>query len=153
MLAAAAASNAASLTRYEGWFLIPFVTLYFVITARRKSHALGFTVLALLGPLAWLAHNHYFYSNALEFYDGDYSPQAIYARQLASGVARYPGDHNWRQAIEYYFAAIQLTAGWPLAALGVLGVAAAFAKRMWWPLVFLALSPMFYVWSIHSSGT
>src|SRR5579872_6550233 len=56
MLAAAAASNAASLTRYEGWFLIPFVTLYFVITARRKSHALLFVILAALGPLAWLAH-------------------------------------------------------------------------------------------------
>src|SRR5439155_24716067 len=31
---AVAASNAASLTRYEGWFLIPFVTLYVLITAR-----------------------------------------------------------------------------------------------------------------------
>ena len=29
ILAASAASNAASLTRYEGWFLIPFVALYF----------------------------------------------------------------------------------------------------------------------------
>ena len=31
VLAAAAASNAASLTRYEGWFLIPFVALYLLI--------------------------------------------------------------------------------------------------------------------------
>ncbi len=49
VLAAAAASNAASLTRYEGWFLIPFVALYFLITARRKSHALLFAVLAGAG--------------------------------------------------------------------------------------------------------
>jgi hypothetical protein len=153
LLAAAAASNAASLTRYEGWFLIPFVVLYFSIAARSKAHALIFAGLAALGPLAWLAHNQYFYSNALEFYDGDFSAQAIYARQLAAGVARYPGDHNWSQAIKYYGAAIQLTSGWPLVVLGVCGVAAALAKKIWWPLLLFALPPAFYVWSIHSSGT
>jgi len=153
VLCAGAASNAASMTRYEGWFLIPFVALYFLVTARRKSQALVFAILAALGPLAWLAHNQYYYSNALEFYDGDFSAQAIYARQMAAGVARYPGDHNWRQAIEYYFAAIRLTAGWPLVALSALGAAAALAKRIWWPLLLLALPPAFYVWSIHSSGT
>ena len=76
VLAAAAASNAASLTRYEGWFLIPFVALYFLVTARRKSYALVFAVLAALGPLAWLAHNQYYYSNALEFYSGECSAQS-----------------------------------------------------------------------------
>ncbi len=153
VLAAAAASNAASLTRYEGWFLIPFVALYILITARRKSHALIFAALAALGPLAWLAHNQYYYSNALEFYDGDFSAQAIYARQVAAGVARYPGDHNWSQAIHYYFAAVTLTQGWVLLALGALGAIAALAKKMWWPLLLLALPPAFYVWSMHSSGT
>jgi hypothetical protein len=153
VLCAGVASNAASLTRYEGWFLIPFVALYFLVTARRKSHALVFAILAALGPLAWLAHNQYYYSNALEFYDGDFSAQAIYARQVAAGVARYPGDHNWRQAIEYYLAAIRLTVGWPLVALSALGAAAALAKRIWWPLLLMALPPAFYVWSIHSSGT
>jgi hypothetical protein len=153
VLLAAAASNAASLTRYEGWFLIPFVALYFFITGRRKSHALAFAALAALGPAAWLAHNQYYYSNALEFYDGDFSAQAIYARQMAAGVARYPGDHNWGQAMQYYFAAITLTQGWPLVILGALGAVAALAKKMWWPLLLLALPPAFYVWSIHSSGT
>src|SRR5258706_5846837 len=71
VLVAAAASNAASLTRYEGWFLIPFVAVYFMITARRKSCALVFAVMAALGPLAWLGHNQYYYSNALEFYSGE----------------------------------------------------------------------------------
>lgn len=153
VLAAAAASNAASLTRYEGWFLIPFVALYLLITARRKSHALVFAVLAALGPLAWLAHNQYYYSNALEFYDGDFSAQAIYARQVAAGGARYPGDHNWRVALEYYFAAITSTQGWTLVMLGGLGAVAVVAKKVWWPLLLLALPPAFYVWSMHSSGT
>jgi 4-amino-4-deoxy-L-arabinose transferase-like glycosyltransferase len=153
VLAAAAASNAASLTRYEGWFLIPFVALYLLLTARRKSYALVFAVLAALGPLAWLAHNQYYYSNALEFYDGDFSAQAIYARQVAAGVARYPGDHNWSQAIHYYFTAVTLTQGWILVALTALGAVAALAKKLWWPLLLLALPPAFYVWSMHSSGT
>ncbi len=155
VLAAAAASNAASLTRYEGWFLIPFVALYMLITARRKSYALIFAVLAALGPLAWLAHNQYYYSNALEFYDGDFSAQAIYARQVACGrgMPIYPGDHDWRQAIHYYFAAVTLTQGWILLVFGAVGAVAAFAKKMWWPLLLLALPPVFYVWSIHSSGT
>jgi len=153
VLLAAAASNAASLTRYEGWFLIPFVALYILITARRKSHALIFAVLAALGPLAWLAHNQYYYSNALEFYDGDFSARAIYARQVVAGGARYPGDHNWSQAIQYYFAAVTLTQGWTLLLLGAMGAVAALVKKMWWSLLLLALPPVFYIWSMHSSGT
>ena len=153
VLLAAAASNAASLTRYEGWFLIPFVALYILITARRKSHALLFAVLAALGPLAWLAHNQYYYSNALEFYDGDFSARAIYERQVVAGGARYPGDHNWGQAIQYYFAAVTLTQGWTLLLLGAMGAVAALVKKMWWSLLLLALPPVFYIWSMHSSGT
>ena len=147
VLAAAAASNAASLTRYEGWFLIPFVALYILFAARRKSHALVFAVLASLGPLAWLAHNRYYYSNALEFYNGEGSAQAI------QGGARYPGDHQWGLALHYYFAAITLTQGWTLFLFSGLGTAAALAKRIYWPLLLLALPPVFYVWSIHSAGT
>ena len=153
VLAAAVASNAASLTRYEGWFLIPFVALYFLMTARRKSYALIFAVVAALGPLAWLAHNQYYYSNAIEFYSGEGSAKAIYAGELGQGGARYPGDHNWRLAIEYYIEAIRLTQGWVLAIVGGLGAVTALAKKIWWPLVLLALPPAFYVWSMHSSGT
>jgi Dolichyl-phosphate-mannose-protein mannosyltransferase len=147
VLAAAAASNAASLTRYEGWFLIPFVALYLLLTARRKSYALVFTVLAALGPLAWLAHNQYYYSNALEFYNGEGSARAI------EGSASHPGQHHWRAAIEYYLASLKLAEGWPLLALGALGAVAALTKRIYWPLLLLALPPVFYVWSIHSSST
>jgi 4-amino-4-deoxy-L-arabinose transferase-like glycosyltransferase len=153
LLAAAAASSAASLTRYEGWFLIPFVALYVLSIARRKSHAIVFAALASLGPLAWLAHNQYYYSNALEFLNGEYSAQAIYARQLAQGVARYPGDHDWHAAFQYYFAAMKLADGWPLLVAGALGAVVAVAKKNWWPLLLLALPPAFYPWSIHSSGT
>lgn len=152
-LIAAAASNAASLTRYEGWFLIPFVCLYLLVTAKRKWYAILFAALAAVGPLAWLAHNQYYYSNALEFYNGPYSAAAIYQRQLAQGGFRYPGDHDWLTAARYYFAASRWIAGWPLLVLGIAGMLVAAAKRVWWALFLLVLPALFYVWSMHSSGT
>jgi hypothetical protein len=154
LLAAAVASNAASLTRYEGWFLIPFTTLFFLIAAQRKWHAVLFGALAALAPLSWLAHNQYYYSNALEFYNGPYSAMAIYQRQLAGGMARYPGDHNLPVALQYFLAAIRLTSGWPLLWIGLIGTATALVrKRLWWPTLLLALPPAFYLWSMYGSGT
>jgi len=158
LFAMAAASNAASLTRYEGWFLIPFVSLYLLWIARNKWHAVLFGALAAFGPLAWLAHNQYYWNNALEFYNGPYSAMAIYRRQLAGGMAPYPGDHDWRTAAQYYFAAVRLTSGWPLLTLGAAGILAtlwqpAFWKRGGVALFLLVLPPAFYLWSVHSSGT
>ena len=153
VMAAGIASNAASLTRYEGWFLIPFVALYFLAVAKRKWLAVFFGAMALAGPLAWLAHNRFYYGNALEFYNGPWSAMAIYRRALAGGMSRYPGDHDWRRAVEYYFAAARLVAGPVAVAIGAVGAAVALWRRAAWPVTFLALAPAFYVWSMHSSGT
>jgi hypothetical protein len=150
VLAAATSSCAASLTRYEGWLLIPFVALYLLIASKKKWHAALFSALAALAPLAWLAHNHYYYSNPLEFYNGQYSAAAIYARQRASGMAAYPGDHDWRKAIEYYSAAAKLVSGPVLLTLGAAGVLGAISKRVFWPILLLALPPLFFLWSMRS---
>ncbi len=77
VLAAAIASNAASLTRYEGWFLIPFVSLYFLWNAKHKNLAILFGALASLAPIAWIAHNRFYTGNALEFFNGPYSVIAV----------------------------------------------------------------------------
>src|SRR5262249_30081381 len=61
------ASNSASLTRYEGWFLIPFVAAYLFFVAKKKSAAILFAAIASLAPIAWLAHNRFYYGHALEF--------------------------------------------------------------------------------------
>lgn len=153
LLLAAAASNAASLTRYEGWFLIPFAALYLLIVAKNKWLAILFGALAALAPLAWMAHNRFYDGDALEFYRGQWSALGIYKRQLAQGMVPYPGDHDWRKAAEYYSTAVQLAVGWPALILGAAGVFAALWKRAWWPVLLLALSPVFYVLSVHSSGT
>ena len=122
LLIAVAASNAASLTRYEGWFLIPFAALAVLLVARRKWIAVPFAALAALAPLAWLAHNRFYYGNALEFYNGPWSAIAIYRRYLEHGMQRYPGDHDWPTAARYYLTAAALFAGWPAMAVGAAGL-------------------------------
>jgi hypothetical protein len=151
VIAAAVASNAGSMTRYESWFLIPFVSLYLLVTAKRKSHAVMFMALAALEPLAWLAHNYYYNGNALEFYNGPYSAIALLKRQAAQGL-HYPTDHHWGAAILYYWTAARLVVGGWLVAAGVLGAVVAVWRKAWWPLAMLALIPVFFVWSLHSGG-
>jgi hypothetical protein len=149
--AAAIASNAASLTRYEGWFLIPFVAAYFWFSSRRVLPAAVFAATASLAPLAWLAHNAFYYNNPLEFYSGPWSAMAIHNRELAQGVV-VPTDHNWVASFRYYLEAARLTAGMPLAVLGLAGALVALMRRQWWPLALLLLCPIFYIWSLHSGG-
>ncbi len=146
---------AGALTRYEGWFLIPFVTLYFALKAKRRRllYAALFVTVASLGPLYWLFHNWFWWGDALEFYHGPWSAKAIYERALAGGMARYPGDQDWATAWLQFREAARLCAGWPLAVLGLAGSAVALVKRAWWPVLLLSLPAVFYVWSLHSGGT
>ena len=50
-LAAGGAALAGTLTRYEGWFLVPFVTVYFLVVAKRRTllTAAVFTIAATQG--------------------------------------------------------------------------------------------------------
>lgn len=147
---------AGTLTRYEGWFIIPFAAGFFFLAARRRrlASALLFAAVASLGPLYWLWHNAFFYGNALDFYNGASSAKAIYQRALDRGMARYAGDHDWWKAQLYVRTAIRLCAGWPLIGLALAGGALSlFRKRALWPLFFLALVPLFYVLSLHSGST
>jgi hypothetical protein len=152
------ASVAASLSRYEGWFVIPFVAIYFLIVGRKHRvfaifAALLFSAIAALAPLYWLGHNWWIYSNPLEFFNGPYSAMSIYRRALAQNMAPYRGDHDWRAAAFYYLTAVRLCAGWAALAIGIAGLASALFKRMFWPVLLAAIPPLFYVWSMHSGGT
>jgi hypothetical protein len=155
VIGAGIASIAASLARYEGWFVIPFVAIYFLIVGRKNRFgaALIFSAIAALGPLYWFAHNWWIYSNPLEFYNGPYAPISIYRRALAQNIMPYPGDRDWKAAALYYLTAVRLCAGWMAVAIGILGLASAIFKRMFWPVFFAVLPPLFYVWSMHSGGT
>jgi hypothetical protein len=145
---AGVAAIAGSLTRYEGWFVIPFTAIYFLVAAQRRRirAALLFGILASLGPLAWLTYNWWLFRDPLEFYWGPYSAKAI------QGSAPYPGNGDWKTALIYFGWAARACAGAPLFFAGALGVLAAFWKRAFWPVSLLLLPAVFYIWSIHSSG-
>jgi hypothetical protein len=149
---AALASVAASLSRYDGWFVIPFVALYFLFAARRRKLVVGviFAAIAALGPLYWLAHNWWLYNNPLEFYNGPYSPRAIYERALAQKMDPYPGDHDWKKAWLFFRTAVWLDTGWGAILAGALGLAAVIRKRVFWPVFLVSLPALFYLWSMYA---
>jgi hypothetical protein len=142
---AGVAACAGTLTRYEGWFLLPFVALYLART--RVASGVLFGAIAALGPLAWLAHNRWYFADALAFYWGPHSHRAI-QRNLD-----YPGKGDWSKAWLFYRTTAQLCIGAPLFWIGLAGLAAAAVKRAFWPLALLALTPLFYLWSVHSADT
>jgi hypothetical protein len=138
-----------SLTRYEGWFFVPFAAAAFALFSKEKRlHVLvTFAALGFLAPLYWMAHNWWETGNTLDFYNGPYSPAAI------QGARTYPGYHDWLVAAAYYAKAGQLCAGWALVLVGAAGVFCAARKKVIGPILLLLLTPVFYVWSIHSSQT
>jgi 4-amino-4-deoxy-L-arabinose transferase-like glycosyltransferase len=142
------AACAATLTRYEGWFLLPFAAVYLTLSARRHRIlvAVIFSLLAGLGPLFVLAHHWWITGDALAFYRGPYSPRAI------QGSADYPGKSDWREAFRYYRTAAQLCAGACLPLLALAGALGALYRRAFWPLLLLALPGIFFVWSMRFSG-
>jgi hypothetical protein len=137
-----------TLTRYEGWFVLPFAAAFFLAVAKRNRVrvALVFGAIAGLGPLFVLFHHWWLTGDALAFYRGPYSPRAI------QGKPDYPGYHDWRVAWAYYRAAAELCAGAWLPWMAIAGAAATLVKRRWWPLLLLALPCGFYIWSMESTG-
>jgi hypothetical protein len=138
-----------TLTRYDGWFLIPFVGAYFLWTARRRRFLVAFVfcLLATLGPLFWLVHNWTLAGDPLAFYRGPYSALAI------QGSAPYPGKGYWPRALQFFGYAAFGCAGPGLAIMAVLGLAPALVRRAFWPLLLLLLPGVFYLYSMHSGGT
>lgn len=137
-----------TLTRYEGWFLIPFVAAYFFLAARKRFRAaFVFGAVASIGPLLWLVFNWKVYDNVLEFYNG-----AASAKAIQHGLP-YPGKGDWQVALLYYGWAVRACSGAPLFFVGAAGILAAFWKRAFWPALLLALPGVFYVWAVHSGDT
>ena len=138
-----------SLTRYDGWFLIPFIGLLFARFAEKQRWRVFLTITfaCSLVPLCWMANCWWQTSNPLDFINGPYSASAI------QGDRPYPGLHNWPQAAQYYLAAGRLCTGRPLAVTGALGAIVALYHKRMRLTYFLLLTPAFYIWSLHSSKT
>jgi len=154
---AALAAFFGTLTRYDGWYLLPFAAL-FVLLARPRSwldrllDAAFFSLIASCGPLLWLLHNLHRFGNALEFYNGPYSAQAIYAHQLATTGFRYPTDGSVLLSLRYYTEDLKLVIGagsLVLAVLGFVAWAADASGRMRRSAALLLLVPLvFYAQSM-----
>lgn len=137
-----------SLTRYDGWFLIPFCALWFAIAAHRRRLLVFLAVAAAasLAPLFWIGFNWFETGNALDFFNGPYSAKAI------QGNRPYPGLLDWPTALLYYSKAGQLCAGSALCTLGLVGAFFTARSKVIAVSLFLCLIPAFYLWSMHSSG-
>ncbi len=128
LAAAGVAAFFGTLTRYDGWYLIPFGAL-FVLLARPR--ALGhrirdtfvFGALAAAGPVLWVLHDWRRFGNPLEFYNGPYSAKAIYAHQLLTTGFHYPTEGSYLLSARYYLEDLKLVIGAMSLELAVLGLA------------------------------
>ena len=145
IIGAGLAALAGTMCRYDGWVLLPFVAAY-IFWRAGAAGAVLFTFITAVGPLYWFAHNYWYCGNALEFYNGPYSPMAI------QGGRDYPGKGDWLVAWQFYRSAAILNTGLPMALLAVPGTIAALIKRAWLPVLLLGLPMAFYLLSMHSSG-
>ncbi|MGE5326723.1 MAG: hypothetical protein ACM3NO_06760 [Deltaproteobacteria bacterium] len=158
---ASLAAMLGTLTRYDGWFLLPFAAT-FVFFARplrvemRFRNAVLFCCLAGIGPALWLLHNAIRFGNPLEFLNGPFSAQAVYAHQVATTGFRYPTDGSLLLSARYFLADLVLIMGsWPLilAALGFALWVFVPHERPKRSVVLLFLVPfIFYVYSMAHSA-
>ncbi|MGH9486219.1 MAG: hypothetical protein ACRD04_01330 [Terriglobales bacterium] len=139
---------AATLCRYDGWFVLPFALLMLVLATPRRWWRIAwrFCLLAGAGPLFWFAYNWFYFKSTLDFLNGPYSAKAI------AGALRYPGDHALGVAALYYLKTVVLTCGLPLAILALVGL---LGWRCWrrHPEAWLLLLPLpWYLWAMWSGN-
>ena len=149
-----------ALTRYDGWFLLPFAALFVLLCRRRPwpdrlLDAAFFSIIAGLGPVLWLLHNLHRYGNAIDFYNGPYSAQAIYAHQLATTAFRYPTAGSYLLSLRYYLETMKIVTGagsLELAMLGIVAWAVDAGQRRCRSVALLLLVPfVFYVQSMANA--
>ncbi len=152
---------AAVFTRYDGWIFGAAVwcvvtwKLFQAKALRRKVTLFYtiFTVLAVAGPILWLAYNQHYFHDALDFMRGPYSAMAIEKRTTPPGAHHYPGWHNPLWAAVLYLRTAQLDAaawetGFLVAAMAVVGVVVAVRRRLEITSTLLWIPLPFYIYSI-----
>jgi hypothetical protein len=109
---------AAVFTRYDGWVLgaaIWCVLAWQVLRNKRLRVQVApafavFTVIAVAGPLLWLAYNQHFFHDPLDFIRGPYSAAAIEKKTSPPGAPHYRGWHNLGWALIFYTRTAQVDA-------------------------------------------
>ncbi|HET8826246.1 MAG TPA: hypothetical protein VFM77_14005, partial [Terriglobales bacterium] len=91
---------AASLTRYDGWFLTAIVVAIAVVLSLvgnftpLRAGVVKLMIIAALGPGLWLGYNAAVYGNPLEFANGPYSAKAIEQKTAVPGFPPHPGSDD-----------------------------------------------------------
>ncbi|HTF64622.1 MAG TPA: glycosyltransferase family 39 protein [Edaphobacter sp.] len=151
---------AAVLTRYDGWIFGAAVWCVLAwktfradkVRPRVTASFALFTLLAVAGPIAWLAYNQHFFHDPLDFMRGPYSALAIERRTSGSG-SPHPGWHNPVWAAVLYLRTSQLDAaawetGFGVTAMAIAGLVLT-ARRRLDPVSTLLWIPLpFYIYSI-----
>lgn len=167
---------AASLTRYDGWFLTAIVVAIAVVLSLvgnftpLRAGVVKLMIIAALGPGLWLGYNAAVYGNPLEFANGPYSAKAIEQKTAVPGFPPHPGSDDLKTSFHYFFKAAELN----LAAGGIFDRNQTFATRvlqmLWvaalllgttivalfqpklWPVLLLWVPVPFYMLSVAHSG-
>ncbi len=152
---------AAVFTRYDGWVFgaaVWCVMAWQILRSEdaRRRNAVGFTVftvLAVAGPIAWLAYNQHFFHDPLDFVRGPYSAAMIEKKTSPPGSRHYPGWHDPLGAAALYLRTAQLDAaawetGFAVMALAVTGLVLAIRRRLELAATLLWIPFPFYIYSI-----
>jgi hypothetical protein len=152
---------AAVFTRYDGWIFgaaVWCVIAWHVLrppdTRRRIMPGFAvFTLLALAGPIAWLAYNQHFFHDPLDFMRGPYSASAIERRTTPPGSHHYPGWHDPVWSAVLYLRTSQLDAaaweaGFAVASLAIAGLVLAIRRKLELASILLWMPLPFYIYSI-----
>jgi len=155
---------AASLTRYDGWFLaLTIIAIVFGLTGFGGFRALRpgakrLFLLAAIGPALWLAYNAAVYRNPLEFANGPYSARAIEQRATMPGTTGHPGAGDLPTSFHYFLKAAELNLApgilsvlWVATSLLGTVVVLLFQSKLW-PLLLLWTPVPFYMLSIAHGG-
>jgi hypothetical protein len=155
---------AASLTRYDGWFLAACLGALIALLAIRAGNpgarraGLVFVCAAAAAPILWLAYNGIVYQNPLEFADGPYSARAIEQRAAVPGFSPHPGTNNPAVAALYFVKAAEFSVaeqGWQQAWFGLAFAGAILLllrDRGSWALLLLWTPIPFYMLSVAYGG-
>jgi hypothetical protein len=152
---------AAVFTRYDGWILGAAVWCVLTVTLARRRDVwrrvapsfVIFTLLAVAGPISWLAYNQHFFHDPLDFLRGPYSAAAIDKKTSAPGSPHYHGWHDPGWALLLYTRTAQIDAaawetGFLVMAAALAGLTLAIRRRLALPALLLWMPLPFYVYSI-----
>lgn len=150
---------AATLTRYDGWFLVLIeaaIILYlWIVKPLFRRTADGTFVLfitpALLGIGLWFIWGYMILGDPLYFSNSPFSANSQQQGWLARG--ELPAYHNLISSFQYYFATSGINVGWVLFSIGILGIVFFIFHKNYLlniPVTILLLTPfIFYVVTLY----